>query len=180
MPLGHTHDKMLAQAEQNIQAKVLPQYQQILAQVVNAGLSIMYSQQNAQQRSKHIQESKDPVMEAANGAARLCVVINDQSKKGGRPPTPHPEHIYPNAAMIFAFEYLDLLAQAGKAQITPDLISKTTAATADAILPVLGIKKDILNNMINASQKSQGKPTIPDQAPPATSGGILANAQQGA
>ncbi len=161
MPLGHTSNKMLSQAEEQIQAKVPAKSQSDLARVVNAGLTIMYSSKLRDKRNERIAQTTDPAKDAGEGAARLLVNLYQQSNKT------MPVDIAIPASMIFAFEYLDLLAQAGKAEITPDLLAKTTMSTANSALEALGIKKDILSNMINASQKPQ----------PAAPQGILAGAQ---
>lgn len=172
--IGQVSNPMLAQAEQGITSKVAPNLQSGLAKVVHAGLTIMYSPQLAQQRNAHMASSKDPAQDAGQGAARLISNLYQQSGKTMPIPLVIP------AAMIFAFEYLDLVAKAGKAQITPDLISQATHAVADAVLPLLGVSKDKLAGMIQQQGgTTQGQAPTPPAAAPAPSGGIIGNAQAG-
>ncbi len=172
--LGQTSNPMLAQAEQGIQSKVPAKLQDGLAKVIHAGLTIMYSPQLAQQRNAHMAASKDPAKDAGQGAARLVANLYQQSNKT------MPIEIIVPAAMIFAFEYLDLVSKAGKAQITPDLIARATQEAADAALPLIGVTKDKLAQMIAQSQKG-GAPSGQGQAPtPAPAPGIIGAAQQGA
>lgn len=167
--LGNASNPMLEQAEQGIQSKVPQNLQSGLEKVVHAGLTIMYSPNAAQSRNQQIAASKDPANEAAQGSARLISNLYQQS--GKKLPVP----LIVPAAMIFAFEYLDLVAKAGKAQITPELIDQTTQAVADAILPMMGITKDKLASLIKQSQG--GQPPAAAQ-PPAPTG--IINAAQGA
>ncbi len=159
---------MLAQAEQAIQAKIPPAMQANFEKVVHAGLTILYSPKLAQQRNAQLANVTDPAQLAGQGAARMVSNLFQQS--GKKIPIPL---IIP-AAMVLAFEFLDLAAKAGKAQITPDLIAKATQAVADAILPLFGATKDKVAQM--TAQKA-GAPAAPAPAP---AGGIIGNAQAGA
>jgi hypothetical protein len=154
--LGQATNQMLQQAEEGIQAKVPQNLQDGLARVVHAGLTIMYSEKLAAQRNARIASSTDPVKDAGEGAARMMVNLYQQS--GKKMPT---DLIVPGA-MILAFEYLDLVAKAGKADITPDLIARATQSVADAVLPVLGITKDKLAKIM-AAQEGQGAAPEPGQ-----------------
>lgn len=171
--LGNAHDPLLQQAEQGIQSKVAPNMQGPLSQVVHAGLTVLYAQQNAAQLQKRIAAITDPAKEAGDGSARMLSNLYQQSNKT------MPKQVIVPAAMIMAFEFLDLCAKAGKAQITPDLVAKTAQATADAIMPLFGITKDMLaNGMKVAQQKAAGAlPAAPSAPAP---GGIISQAQAGA
>lgn len=173
--LGQTSNPMLSQCEQGIQAKVPANMQTNFMKVVHAGLTIMYAPQTKDLLQKGIAASNDPAKEAAAGATRLISNLYQQSGKT------LPIALVVPTAMIFAFEYLDLVAKAGKAQITPDMISTTTTAVSDALLPLLGVTKDKLASMAAAAkqQQPQGGASAP-QAPAAPApGGIIAG-QQGA
>lgn len=174
--LGQASNPMLAQAEDGIVAKVPDNLKDGLARVVHAGLTIMYSPQLEQQRNERIAATADPVKEASEGAVRL--VLNLYKQSGQKMPT---DLVVP-ASMVFAFEYLDLLAKAGKAQIAPDLIAQTTKATGEAALRLMGIGQDkiaALQAQQGGAQPTEGagQPAAPAQpAPPA---GIIAAAQGG-
>jgi hypothetical protein len=174
--LGQASNPMLEQAEQGIQSKVPQNLQAGLQKVIHAGLTIMYSPKLAQQRNQRLAQTTDPAKDAGEGSARLVLNLYQQSNK-----TMPPELVVP-AAMIFAFEYLDLIAKAGKAQITPDVIAKTTQAVADSVLPMMGITKDKLAALIAQSQQggaqpAAGAPAAPTAPAPA---GIIGKAQAGA
>ena len=158
--LGHPSNAMLKQAEQGIENKVPAQSKSAFTRVVTAGLTILYSPQMEQMRAQRMAQVQDPAKDAGQGAARMLSNLYEQSKKT------MPVEVMVPAAMIFAFEFLDLLAQAGKAQITPDLIDKTTQAVGDAVLPMFGVTPDKLQQMI-----AQAQPKKPS--------GIIAGAQGG-
>lgn len=169
--LGQASNPMLAQAEEGIQAKVPQNLRAGLEKVIHAGLTIMYSPNLAKQRNERIANTSNPAQDAGQGAARLVLNLYEQS--GKKMP---PELVVP-AAMIFAFEYLDLVAKAGKAEITPEIIASATQAVADAVLPMMGITKDKLALLMAKARGGQ-----PPQAPaaPAPSAGIIGTAQAGA
>lgn len=172
--LGQASTPLLAQAEQGIVSKVPANLQDGLQRVVHAGLTIMYSPKLAQQRNARIAASTDPAQEAADGAARLMANLYQQSNKT------LPVALVVPAAMVFAFEYLDLVIKAGKAQATPDLIAQATKATAAACLKLMGIGPQ----QMAALQAAHGQPPqAPQAAPPAAPAapqGIIAQAQGGA
>lgn len=160
--LGQASDPMLQKAEQQIQSKVAPQLQDALARTVHAGLTIMYSPQKQQERMQHLNTSTTPAKDAGEGAARMMTILYNQSKKT------MPTDIIVPAAMIFAFEYLDLVAKAGKAKITPQLLEQATMATSHAVLPMFGVTPDKLKQML-----AQHANAAPQAAPQ----GIIGSAQ---
>lgn len=176
--IGQASNPMLAQAEQGIQAKVPANLQAALQKVIHAGLTIMYSPQLTQQRNQHMATSKNPPQDAGQGAARLIGNLYQQSNKT------LPVALIGPAAMIFAIEYLDLLAKAGKAQITPDLIAQTAQAVSAAVLPMLHATPDKIQKLTAMVQQKQagtlpaaGQPAPAAPTPPA---GLVGQAQAGA
>jgi hypothetical protein len=161
--LGQASNPMLEQAEQGIIDKVPANLKDALNRVIHAGLTIMYSPKLAQQRNERIANSTDPAQEAADGSARLMLNLYEQSGKK------LPTEIIAPGAMVFAFEYLDLLAKAGKAQISPDLIAQATQATGESALKLMGIGKDQIAQLSAQAQQRSAKPA-----------GIIAAAQGGA
>ena len=167
--LGQPSNQMLAQAEQGIQSKLPQAMQQDLQKVLHAGMTILYSPQLQGQLQQRIKTSADPIKDASEGAARLISNLYQQSNKT------MPTALIVPAAMIFAFEYLDLVQKAGKIQITPQMISQTTTAVGDTVLPLFGMTKDKLAALIaHAKQNPQGAPQAAPQAAPT---GILGSAQ---
>lgn len=166
--IGNASNPMLAQAEQGIQAKVPANLQSALAKVIHAGVTIMYSPKIAQQRNEQLATMKDPVGSVGPGAARLMYNLYQQSKKTIPIPLIIP------AAMIISMEYLDLLAKAGKVQITPDVIAKSVQSVVQATLPLLGLTPQKMAQLQQMSaQKSGGA------APAPAAPGILGSAQGG-
>lgn len=164
--LGNASNQMLEQAEQGIQAKVPQNMQGDLAKVVHAGLTILYSPKLQQQRNARIAATTDPVKDAGEGSARMMSNLFQQS--GKKIPLP----LLIPAGMILAFEYLDLLAKAGKAQITPELIAAASKSVADNLLPLFGATPDkVAQVMAQAKQggaqapQAQPTPSAPTQAP---------------
>jgi hypothetical protein len=137
MPIGQTSNPQLAQAEQAIQAKIPPALQGGFAKVLHAGLSILYA---PQLRSKLQQKlaGGNPIQDAGQGAARLAAELYKQS--GNTIPKP----LIVPAVIVFAFEYLDLAAQAGKIQITPAVIAQAAQTAAAAFLKMAGLNPEQL------------------------------------
>jgi hypothetical protein len=172
---------MLAQAEQGIIAKVPPALKEGFDKILHAGMTIMYSPKLAEQRNQRIAATTDPVKDAAEGSARMVSNLYQQS--GKKLPAP----LIVPAAMVFGFEWLDLLAKAGKANVTPDMIAQTTQAIADAVLPLMGITKDKLAALVAKAQQGNAGSAPPAAAPagvpaPAAAppAGIIGAAQGGA
>jgi len=180
--LGNASNPMLAQAEQGIQAKIPQAKQADFQKVIQAGLTIMYSPKLEQQRNANLANSKDPISDASQGASRLVMNLYQQS---GKKLTPD---LMISASVIFALEYLDLVAKAGKVQITPDMIAQATQKTVEAVLPLFKAPdgSQVLSTdkiqQIGAQLQSQTGQGAPQGAAPAAapSGGIISNAMQGA
>lgn len=171
--LGQASNPMLQQAEDGIKAKVPQNQQDALDKVVHAGLTILYSPKLAQQRNERIAATTDPVKDAGEGAARMMSNLFQQS--GKKMPLP----VIIPAGMILALEFLDLLAKAGKAQVTPDLIAKVSKAVADSLLPLFGATPDKVQQAMAQSKGAQppaGQPVAPAPVPT----GIIGRAQGGA
>ena len=147
--LGKPANPMIDKAEMAIEAKVPAKFKGALAKVVHAGLTIMYAPSLKETMMHRIATSTSPAQDAGQGAARLVVELDKQSKGT------MPQALRTPAAMLFAFEYLDLVAKVGKVQITPQLISDATQATGDALLTAMGVKQQQLQQMIAA--KGGGK-----------------------
>jgi hypothetical protein len=144
---------MLAQAEQAVQSKVPAAMQDPLQRVIHAGLTILYSPQTKPRLQQQLAQCTDPAKDAGEGSVRMVGELYKQSNK--TMPTP----LFTPAAMIFAFEFLDLAAKAGKAQITPDLIAKTAHLVAENMMKLLGVTPDKLHQMIAQGQAQTAQPS---------------------
>jgi len=173
--IGQASNPLLAKVEQGVQAKVPPALQDGLSRVVHAGMSILYAPTLKAQLQQRIAQTKNPAQEAGQGAARMITELYAQSKKT------MPGALIMPAAMIFALEYVDLLAKAGKAQVTPSLIDQLTQTVSDSVLQAMGITKDKLQQIIAARQGGAAPGAV---APPAAASapppGIIGAQVQGA
>jgi len=152
--LGQASNPMLSQAEQGIESKVDSKMKSAFDKVVHAGLTIMYSPNLQDEMKKNLANTKDFAEAAGKGASRLISNLYMQSKKAKQ-----VQDVAVPACMIFAFEYLDLAEKSGRVQVTPDLISKTTQAVADSVLPMFGMTQDKIQEMMRKkaqTQKPQG------------------------
>lgn len=180
--LGQASNPLLQKAEQAIQSRVKPQFQQQLASAIHAGLHILYAPQLQETLMHRVATSHNPPKDAAAGATRMVYTLYQQSN-GSLP----PEILVP-AAMIFAFEYLDLLAKTNGLQITPQIIDQTTTSTGEEMLTKMRITPQKLQQMQQAKTTGGAVPApaqaaaaapAPAQASPAASGGILSAAMKG-
>ena len=168
MPIGKATNLLLIQSENGIRAKVPSNLKSAFDRVIEAGLTVMYSPEISSRRHAFIEQSKDQAKDAGEGAERLIKNLYAQSNKT------MPEDVIVPCAMIFAFEYLDLVEKTGKAQITPDLVGKATMITSQSVLQgMYGITKDHLEQIMR--QHQAGQPVTLPGAPPAKVG-ILSRA----
>lgn len=174
--LGHASNPLLEQAEQGVQSKIPGAQQQAFGRIVHAGLTVMYAPQLAQQRQQRMASVTDPVSDAAQGASRMMSNLYQQSGKK------MPVALIVPAALVLGYEWLDLLAHAGRAQITPDLIEKATQAISQSVLNLMGLTPDKIAQL--KAQAGQGAaPAAQSGSQPAAQPapqGIIAQAQGGA
>ena len=150
--LGQTTNPMLAKVEQGIQSKVKQNRQSALAHIVHDGLSIMYDPETKNVRDAHIAKVTDYATEAGTGAARMISVLYQKSGKT------LPLDLVVPAAMIFAYEYLDLVSKMGKVQITPDVIDTATNSVNDNVLPMFGLTPNDMAKLVQQSNQKQSQP----------------------
>lgn len=171
--LGQASNQMLAQAEQGVQSKVKPELRAGLDKVIQAGLTILYSPKLEEQRNQMIANSRDPAKDAAQGAARMVSNLYQQSAHK------MPTDLIVPAAMVFAFEWLDLVSKVGKLEITPDVIARTTREVGSAVLPLFGVTPDKLTQLQGLAEKqSRAQPVVPSAMPATPQAGIIANAMR--
>jgi hypothetical protein len=180
--LGKTTNPLLQQTEQAVQGKI-PQAMQLgFQRVVMAGLTLMYSAPLHQRMIAGLQSAQNPEKNAAQGAANLVGTLLNQSR--GSIPIP----LLAPAAIVIMCEILDFLSQAGKIQVTQQLISQCAKDTGDAVLKMLKISQGqvhqvVAHGMSSAHRRAQA-PRLPAQSIQATappqSYGIIGNAMQGA
>lgn len=147
--IGQASDPILAKAEQAVAAKVPANLQKVFAGVVQAGNHILYSPQLSGPLQHRMNQSvSNPGESAGQGAVRLVAELFKQSGKKIPPALLSP------AAMTFAFEFLDLMAKAGKAKITSQMVADAAQAVGDSMLTAVGVTKDKLQQAIREKQQA--------------------------
>ncbi len=165
--LGQPSNKMLATAEQKIIAKVPAQGQPALQKMIHAANTILYSPQLRDALQQKIANTQDPIGDTAKGAANIIGEIYTQSGKKA------PLQLLPTVALVMGFEYLDLLAKAGKVKITSDVIAQATQAIGQSVLNAMHLDPQTV-----ARLKAKAQGAAPQSGAPPS--GIIQSAAQGA
>ena len=121
----------LAQARTAIESHVRPEFQAPLASCIESGREILSKPELHELLMHQMATSHNPPKDAGAGATRMVYTLYEQGQNAGKP---LPPEILVPAAMIFAFEYLDLVAKTTGLKITPELIGQVTTDTGDAML----------------------------------------------
>lgn len=181
--LGKATNPLLQQTEQAIQQKVPANLQAGLQRVVAAGLTLIYSPALHQRMVEKLESTPNPAENAALGAVNIVGTLLNQSKGT------MPISIAAPAAIILMCEILDFVAQAGKIQITPQVVAQASQSASEHTLAMLKISKDQIHNVVahgmsaahgHLSAAMAAQSPSPSAAPAApTSGGII-NSSMGA
>lgn len=140
--LGKATNPLLQQTEQGIQEKVPANLQPGLQRVVSAGLTLIYSPALHQRMVEKLESTPNPAENAALGAVNIVGTLFNQSKGS------MPLSIAAPAAIILMCEILDFVAQAGKIQITPELVSQAAQSASEHTLAMLKISKDQIHHVV--------------------------------
>jgi len=174
--LGKTTNPLLQQTEQGIQAKVPQNLQMAFQRTVTAGLTLMYSPGMQNRMMQGLDSTPNPVDNAALGAVNLTVTLMNQSR-GSMPPT-----VAAPVAMILLCEILSFLEQAGKAQVTPDVLAQAAQSVAHHLLTAMQVSQSQLHQVVaqgmSGAQAKIGAGPAPAQAgAPAPRAGIINSAR---
>lgn len=166
---------LLEKTKAGILAKADPRLAPIIQKVVAAGEKVMTSDQTRGMFVKQMSAGANPEAVGA-GVAKLIGILQNQSK-GSIPP-----EVLVKAATILMCEGLQLLEDAGKAQVTPQFLADCTKAMGSAVLQLLGATPEQLSTLLQKGGQPQGQPAQPapqpaPQAPPPQ--GIINGAAQG-
>ena len=163
--LGKTNNAILQQVEQAIQAKVQPKDQSAFQRIVTAGLKVMYDPQTHPIMVRQMSKPGDPAEVAGEGAASLLAILYKESK-GTMPIGPGIL-----AAQIWLCEGLDFMAQAGKIQVSDDVVAMATKSMMAHILQIFHVPPAKINQAMHAgAAQQQGAQPAP------ASSGIVAGA----
>jgi hypothetical protein len=162
----NSKNPILQKAEQANTAKVQPELIPTFKKIVLAGEKLMYSPQTHKMMLQQMQSNPNPAEAAGEGIAKLFAILLRESKG-----TLNMKAAIP-AMTVLLCEALGFMEDAGKAQVTDQLLADATREMGSALLQVLGVTPSKLQSMM--ANGKQMMPSAPSERPPA---GIIASAQ---
>jgi hypothetical protein len=164
-------NQILEQAKAAVLQKADPRLQPAIAKAVKAGEQVMYAPQTREQLIAALGDGSDPESIGA-GIAKLLAVLYHKTNNT------LPMQVGVPAATLLLLEALQFIEDAGKAQVTPDMLAECTKAMGSAVLQMFGVTPDKLQAMFaqGTGQADEGAelPAAPQAA------GIVSGAQGGA
>lgn len=143
MPIGKTTNPLLQQVENGVKAKLAPQFQNALQRIVLAGLTIMYSPQSHQVVVQQLSKPGNPLVNVAEGAAKLMAQLYKQSRGT------IPMQVMIPASVILMCEGMDFLSKSSpQFMITPQTVARCAQDTTEFMLKVLGINQNQLHTVV--------------------------------
>lgn len=144
-------DPLLNQVAQRQLARVPAPLQQAVQRAIGAGERIMYAQQTRKLLLKQLSQPGPKENAAAEGIAKLCILIYRQS--GGKLPY---RALIP-AGSVLVCEALQFLLDSGAIpQITNEVVQEAVKEFASSFLQLLGVTPDRLQAlMAQAPQQAQ-------------------------
>jgi hypothetical protein len=159
---------ILEQAKAAVLKKADPRLAPAINKTVQAGKQVMYAPQTRDQLIAALGDGSNPESIGAGIAKVLAVLFR---KSNGT----LPMQVGVPAATLLLLEALQFIEDAGKAQVTPDMLAACTKAMGSAVLQMFGITPEKLQQMFSQGAAQPGQPAQPVQPP-----GIVAGAQGGA
>lgn len=159
-------NELIQKTEEAIRAKSNPRK---LDDVVEAGEGIMFSEGGAGMFKEQVDKPGDIVENAAEGVAKLLGILFEQSKGT------MPMDTAITAASILLLRGLDFLEEAGRVQVTNEVIAQAMKAMSSYVLQLFGVTQDQIKGM--AAQNGE-KPASGPEAD-AKPRGLLSGAMQG-
>lgn len=154
---------LLVQVEQAITAKVAPDMRKAFNRLVIAGMKLMYAPQTEKMLRQQMNSGPPPVA-AGQGAAKVVGLMLAKSKGTA------PFKAMIPAGVMLTCEALDFLERAGKAELTPELVSEAAQEFGSAVLQMIDITPDKLEQMMarvpDAQKPPQQQPAQPPQGQP--------------
>lgn len=154
---------LLEQTRQQILASVKPQQlTQSIEKVVEAGKKILYSPKTRDLILQELQSDGNIEDIIGSGVAKLTGLVYQEYKKT------LPMEVLMPVNMLLMLEVMDFLEQGGKLEVNNDTLAQTTQATASAMLQLLGITPEKLQEYTQQAQGAQ-----PAQQPSGLIGGAM-------
>jgi len=153
---------LLEQVIQAVSAKVAPDQKKAFDRIILAGMRLMYADETEAMLKKQIASAEPPIA-AGQGAAKLVGLMLAKSKGTA------PMKAMMPGGVVLTCEALDFMEKAGKVQLTPDIVSEAVQEFGSAVLQVIGVTPEKLEQMmarIPDAQKPQQPEPEPEQAAP--------------
>jgi hypothetical protein len=145
--IGQPSNQLIADEEQQIQAAVSPQYRDVLTQVLQLGMKWIYAPAQNKSLQNMINKTSDPSLQGSIFGITMMNMLQEMSGKK------LPQQILVPGVIMFAMEYLDLVAKVGKVQITPQLIAHTVQHVGSGIMKMLKITPQKMHEAIGAGKQ---------------------------
>lgn len=147
---------LLEKTEAATLQKAKPQYVAAIQKVVFAGKKVMYDPKSRDMAMSALKQGTDP--ETIGSAVAKLIGILLAHTKGTM-----PAEVFVPASTILLCEGLQFLEDAGVLKVTPDFLAQCTKATGSAILQLLGVTPEKMQQML--AQKGQQPGATPPAAP---------------
>lgn len=142
---------LLSKTRAAILAKVDPRLQKVVLKMVNAGHQIMFSPQTRHLLQQQLQGNAQNPEAVGSGIAKLLGILFNKSKK-----TAPVQALIP-AGMVLMCDGLDFLEESGAVQVTSQFLAQCTQAAGSAILQMLGVKPEQVQQAMSQVQAQSGR-----------------------
>lgn len=143
-----------------------PGLTQAIEKVTEAGKKILYSEKTRDLVLQELQSGGDVEDIIGSGVAKLTGLVFAEYKKT------LPMEVLMPVSMLLMLEVLDFLEQGGKIQVTNDMLAETTQATASAMLQLLGVTPEKLEEYVQQAGAQPG-PEPSTEPPQGLVGGAM-------
>ena len=151
-----------------VESKVEPAFKKAFDKIIIAGMKVMHSPETRDMTEKQMMAEGDPIENAAEGVAKLLILLfaeskNTMSMKAGIP-----------AAQVLLLEGMEDMEELGLLEVNNQTISDATEKMMAYILQLLGIDKSKMGEYMKAGSQvaKEGAPNAANAV-----GGIIQGAQ---
>jgi hypothetical protein len=150
-------NKLLQQTVQATLQKAKPQYVAAINKVVLAGKKVMYSPQSREMAMGELKKANGNP-EAIGAAVAKLVAILMAHAKGTMPP-----EVFVPAGTILMCEALQFMEDAGTLTVSADFLAQCTKAMGSALLQMLGITPEKMQQLVAQKQGQPAQTAQPAQ-----------------
>jgi hypothetical protein len=161
--LGQNANPLLVKTEDQISAKVPPQFQSAYQRIVLAGEKVLYSDQTRQMVLGQLQQAKgqDPATAVGMAVAKLYGVLQSQSQVSLPPKAGIP------AITALLCEAMDFAEKANLLKVTPQTLADAMHALSSGLMQMMGVDQNKLALMAQHAQAKNQPPQPAQPTPPA-------------